>query len=569
LRVGAAQLDSIVGAIGANSLAIRSMIARARAERVELVIFPELSVTGYPPEDLLLRPDFVERNVEALFEIAADVHEIVAVIGFVDRGVDLYNAAAVIADGQVRMKYYKQILPNYTVFDECRYFRPGTEAVAPFEVNGVRVGVAICEDAWSPTGAVAQAGEQGCDLVVVLNSSPFSLGRQLERERIMSVRASDASVDLLYVNQVGAQDELIFDGGSFFISSSGTVKERAPRFVQDLMVVDVTGVSARFRKRLIDPRGAGSEMRSGTVCQFSVPHESGILVAESPRLPLIDPVEVHEALTLALSDYVRKNDFPGALVAVSGGVDSALVAALAVDACGSDRVELVGLPSRYSSQGSLDDGEALARSLGAHWSVIPIEEAHLVLSQSVEKGGTAVAGLTDENLQSRIRGLLMMALSNQSGKLVIATGNKSELAVGYSTLYGDTAGGYALIKDLYKTQVYALCRYLNEVAGRDRIPQSILAKAPSAELRPGQLDSETLPDYELLDNVLFLLVDQDWSREEIAEAGFSYEIVGRIEAMVDRAEYKRRQSPLGARISARAFGKDRRVPVTNRALDGE
>lgn len=569
LRVAAAQFDSTVGAIDANSVAIRAMIMRAREEHVDLVIFPELSVTGYPPEDLLLRPDFVERNLGALAEIAGEVHDIVAVVGFVDRGMDLYNAAAVLADGRVRMKYYKQILPNYTVFDECRYFRPGTTPAAPFEVNGVRVGIAVCEDAWSPTGAVAQAGAQGCDLVAVLNSSPFSMGRQQERERIMSVRASDASVDLIYVNQVGAQDELIFDGGSFYVAAAGDVRERAPRFVQDLMIVEVSGVGGRFRKRLVDPRGSDLATKGDLICQFSVARKEVPLVSPRVEVPAIDPSEVLSALTLALSDYVRKNNFPGVLVAVSGGIDSALVAALAVDACGGDRVELVGLPSRYSSQGSLDDGEALARSLGAHWRVIPIEEAHSVLAQSVVKGGSAVEGLTDENLQSRIRGLVMMAISNQSGKLVVATGNKSELAVGYSTLYGDTAGGYSLIKDLYKSHVYALCRYLNEVVGRERIPQAILDKPPSAELRPEQLDSDSLPDYDTLDKILYLLVDQDWSREEIVAAGLPYEIVAKVERLVDRAEYKRRQSPLGARISSRAFGKDRRVPVTNKAVADE
>jgi NAD+ synthase (glutamine-hydrolysing) len=568
LKLACAQVNVSVGAIEQNADRCYSVIEEARQLGVDILLFPELALTGYPPEDLLLQPQFVEDNLVALRKIAAMVtDDIVVVVGFVRRGDDLHNSIAVLFDHQVQMIYDKQILPNYTVFDECRYFRPGSAQAHLLEVNGVAVGLAICEDAWSPQGAISQAAAMGAEVVLVANASPYEMGRQAAREQLMEVRASDESVAILYCNLVGGQDELVFDGGSFFVGASGNVQSRAKRFVEDLLVVDFMGEEARYRKRLLDPRG---ELRVAigpwerTVLNLQRP--GGVNpVRESSCAPIdppvrgFDPDEVIAAIVLGTRDYVRKNRAPGVLVAVSGGIDSALVAALAVEALGPSAVDLIALPSRYSSSGSLTDATDLANNLGARLVTLPIEAAHSALTEILAEE-IAVEGVVDENLQSRIRGVIMMALSNSTGRLVLTTGNKSELAVGYSTLYGDTAGGFAVIKDLYKTQVYAVAKRLN----RDRtvIPPAILSKPPSAELRPDQLDTDSLPDYPVLDAILTSLIDRDQSVAQLVARGFDAGVTTRIESLIRVSEYKRRQSPLGVRLSSKAFGKDRRMPIS-------
>ncbi|WP_276944022.1 NAD+ synthase [Ferrimicrobium acidiphilum] len=568
LKLACAQVNVSVGAIEQNADRCYSVIEEARQLGVDILLFPELALTGYPPEDLLLQPQFIEDNLVALRKIATMVaDDIVVVVGFVRRGDDLHNSIAVLFDHQVQMIYDKQILPNYTVFDECRYFRPGSTQPHLLEVNGVAVGLAICEDAWSPQGAISQAAAMGAEVVLVANASPYEMGRQAAREQLMEVRASDESVAILYCNLVGGQDELVFDGGSFFVGASGNVQSRAKRFVEDLLVVDFMGEEARYRKRLLDPRG---ELRVAigpwerTVLNLQRP--GGVNpVRESSCAPIdppvrgFDPDEVIAAIVLGTRDYVRKNRAPGVLVAVSGGIDSALVAALAVEALGPSAVDLVALPSRYSSSGSLTDATDLAHNLGARLVTLPIEAAHSALTEILAEE-IAVEGVVDENLQSRIRGILMMALSNSTGRLVLTTGNKSELAVGYSTLYGDTAGGFAVIKDLYKTQVYAVAKRLNQ--NRTVIPPAILSKPPSAELRPDQLDTDSLPDYPVLDAILTSLIDRDQSVAQLVARGFDAGIATRIENLIRVSEYKRRQSPLGVRLSSKAFGKDRRMPIS-------
>ncbi len=568
LKLACAQVNVSVGAIEQNADRCYSVIEEARQLGVDILLFPELALTGYPPEDLLLQPQFIEDNLVALRKIATMVaDDIVVVVGFVRRGDDLHNSIAVLFDHQVQMIYDKQILPNYTVFDECRYFRPGSAQPHLLEVNGVAVGLAICEDAWSPQGAISQAAAMGAEVVLVANASPYEMGRQAAREQLMEVRASDESVAILYCNLVGGQDELVFDGGSFFVGASGNVQSRAKRFVEDLLVVDFMGEEARYRKRLLDPRG---ELRVAigpwerTVLNLQRP--GGVNpVRESSCAPIdppvrgFDPDEVIAAIVLGTRDYVRKNRAPGVLVAVSGGIDSALVAALAVEALGPSAVDLVALPSRYSSSGSLTDATDLAHNLGARLVTLPIEAAHSALTEILAEE-IAVEGVVDENLQSRIRGILMMALSNSTGRLVLTTGNKSELAVGYSTLYGDTAGGFAVIKDLYKTQVYAVAKRLNQ--NRTVIPPAILSKPPSAELRPDQLDTDSLPDYPVLDAILTSLIDRDQSVAQLVARGIDAGIATRIENLIRVSEYKRRQSPLGVRLSSKAFGKDRRMPIS-------
>ncbi|WP_276938532.1 NAD+ synthase [Ferrimicrobium acidiphilum] len=568
LKLACAQVNVSVGAIEQNADRCYSVIEEARQLGVDILLFPELALTGYPPEDLLLQPQFIEDNLVALRKIATMVaDDIVVVVGFVRRGDDLHNSIAVLFDHQVQMIYDKQILPNYTVFDECRYFRPGSAQPHLLEVNGVAVGLAICEDAWSPQGAISQAAAMGAEVVLVANASPYEMGRQAAREQLMEVRASDESVAILYCNLVGGQDELVFDGGSFFVGASGNVQSRAKRFVEDLLVVDFMGEEARYRKRLLDPRG---ELRVAigpwerTV--LSVQRPGGLdPTTDSPCAPIdppvrgFDPDEVIAAIVLGTRDYVRKNRAPGVLVAVSGGIDSALVAALAVEALGPSAVDLVALPSRYSSSGSLADATDLAHNLGARLVTLPIEAAHSALTEILAEE-IAVEGVVDENLQSRIRGILMMALSNSTGRLVLTTGNKSELAVGYSTLYGDTAGGFAVIKDLYKTQVYAVAKRLNQK--RTVIPPAILSKPPSAELRPDQLDTDSLPDYPVLDAILTSLIDRDQSVAQLVARGIDAGIATRIENLIRVSEYKRRQSPLGVRLSSKAFGKDRRMPIS-------
>jgi len=567
LRVALCQINTTVGDLDGNVDRVVAALEQAEAEGCDLAVFPELALTGYPPEDLLLKPGFVGDNRRALDRVARASGACAAVVGFVDVGRDLYNAAAVCAFGQVQAIYHKRNLPNYAVFDEQRYFAPGSGTSPLVEVAGVRVGVSICEDAFSPTGPIATQAAGGAELVVNINASPYYANRLVERERMLATRASDASCALVYVNQVGGQDELVFDGASMIFDAHGGLLARASQFTEETLVCDVE-VLPVFRKRLLDPRGRLTEPALPVVDISSSPRvdDPGDVCHGNIADPLPPVREVYEALVTGTRDYVHKNGFTDVAVQLSGGVDSSLVVAIAADAIGPERVHCVGLPSRYSSDHSLADAEKLVGELGVDWRVIPIEPAHAALLDMLAPSFEGLdEDVTEENLQSRIRGVVIMALSNKfRGWLVLSTGNKSEMAVGYSTLYGDTAGGYAVIKDVPKLLVYELCRDRNARAGREIIPESVLAKPPSAELRPDQRDDQSLPPYEVLDPILEAYVEDDRTRAELVGMGFDPELVERITRLIDTAEYKRRQTPPGVRVTSKAFGKDRRVPITNR-----
>jgi NAD+ synthase (glutamine-hydrolysing) len=531
LRVGIAQINAVVGDLDGNAQRVVDAYEAAVRQGCGLVVFPELVITGYPPEDLLLRPAFVAAAAETLAKIAARTGDATAVIGFPEQADRLYNSAAVCANGRMLGVYRKQLLPNYAVFDEQRYFTASTEPGPVFDVAGVRVGVTICEDAWEPEPILASVA-QGAEVVVNINASPYYAGRLVEREALLAARARQAGVPIVYGNLVGGQDELVFDGGSLVYDGSGNLAARATQFRADLLVVD------------LDPPAV-------------VPTRT-----EAP----LDPVrEIYEALVLGTRDYVRKNGFTDVLISLSGGIDSSLVAAIAVDALGAEHVAGVMLPSRYSSAGSVDDALALARNLGIRTFTVPIEPAHSAYESMLAPLFEGLApDVAEENLQARIRGNVVMTISNKFGWMVLSCGNKSEMATGYATLYGDMAGGFAVIKDVLKTTVYALCRDLNARAGREVIPQSVIDKEPSAELRPDQKDSDSLPAYAVLDPVIEGYVEDDESVAELVARGFDRDLARRVAQLVDRNEYKRRQAPPGVRVSHKAFGKDRRPPITNR-----
>ena len=567
LRVALCQINTTVGDLDGNVARVLAALADAQDQGCDLAVFPELALTGYPPEDLLLKPGFVGDNREALDRVARATGECAVVVGFVDAGRDLYNAAAVCAFGQVQAIYHKRNLPNYAVFDEQRYFAAGTGTSPLVEVAGVRLGVSICEDAFSPTGPIAAQAAGGAELVVNINASPYYANRLAERERMLATRASDASCALVYVNQVGGQDELVFDGASMVFDAHGDLIARAPQFAEQTLVCDVE-VQPVFRKRLLDPRGRATEAPLPVVEVSSGPRVDDPDDVRRPAIadPLPPAHEVYEALVTGTRDYVRKNGFTDVAVGLSGGIDSSLVAVIAADAIGPDHVHGVLMPSRYSSDHSLADAEKLAVDLGIDHRIIAIEPAHAAFLDML---APSFAGLepdiTEENLQSRIRGVLLMALSNKfPGWIVLATGNKSEMAVGYSTLYGDTAGGFAVIKDVPKTLVYELCRDRNARAGRALVPEGVLVKPPSAELRPGQRDDQSLPPYDVLDPIIEAYVEDDRTRADLVAMGFDPATVERVTRLVDTAEYKRRQTPPGVRVTPKAFGKDRRVPITNR-----
>ena len=579
LRLALAQLNSVVGDLERNTEGILRALESATAAGADVAVFPELAVTGYPPEDLLLKPGFIADNMRAVERIAAASRHCVSVVGFVDKRTDIYNAAAICAGGSVRGVYHKQVLPNYGVFDEQRYFTAGTGTSELFGIAGVKVGVSICEDAWSPTGPIATQAAAGAELVVNINASPYSVGRVAERERMLATRAADASCSLVYLNCVGGQDELVFDGASMVFDAGGELIASLPQFEELVSVVDVD-VREVFRKRLIDPRGRRSvdalpvsflgdhhDHRSdGSANQNPVDAGGGLGESGVPcrASRLGREAEIYQALVLGTRDYVRKNGFSDVVIGLSGGIDSSLVALIAVDALGADHVNGVAMPSRYSSSGSIDDAQTLAVNLKIGFRVVPIEGPHVAFLELLE--GTLSAhspGLAEENLQSRIRGLLLMALSNKLGWLVLTTGNKSEAAVGYSTLYGDTAGGFAVIKDVAKTTVYRLCEWRDRVGPSPLLPPDVMTKPPSAELRPDQRDDQSLPAYDLLDPLLAAFVEDDMTASELVEAGFDESLVSRVVKLVDLAEYKRRQTPPGVRITAKAFGRDRRMPITN------
>ena len=562
MRVAACQINPVVGDLDGNLAMILAGLEQAEAAGCDIAAFPELAITGYPPEDLVLKPGFISHNLEALEKLAARTGRCAVVVGFVDVGRDLYNAAALCAFGSVQGIYHKRLLPNYAVFDEQRYFAAGTEELSLFRIAGVRVGVSICEDAWSPTGPIAQLADGGAELVVNINASPFYAGRLAERERMLATRAADASCSLLYVNQVGGQDELVFDGASLVFGPTGELIARAPQFEPHLLIVDVD-VQPVFRKRLLDPRGRGAAQALPEVIISDSSQLEGQPKARELAQPLPLVAEVYEALVLGTRDYVRKNGFRDVVIGLSGGIDSSLVAAIATDALGAEHVHGVSMPSRYSSEGSKEDAGLLAEALGIDYRTIAIEPAHTAFTEMLAPAfADRPEDLAEENIQSRVRGVTLMALSNKFGWLVLATGNKSEMATGFSTIYGDMVGGYAVIKDVPKTLVYELCRERNRRGAV--IPEAVLTKPPSAELRPGQRDDQSLPPYDQLDPILEAYVEDDLTASELVQAGFDEALVRRVVNLVDRAEYKRRQAPPGVRVTPKAFGKDRRVPITNR-----
>jgi NAD+ synthase (glutamine-hydrolysing) len=569
LRIAAGQIDTCVGDLDGNVERILAAYRKAEEAGADIVAFPELAITGYPPEDLLLKPGFITAGLEALQRVAEATGDCVAVVGYVELARDLHNAAAVCAGGEVRGVYRKCDLPNYSVFDELRYFGRGQEPATLWSVKGVPVGVSICEDIWNPNGPTADQADSGAEVVININASPYAEGKLARRERMLATRAADASAALLYVNQVGAQDELVFDGGSMAFGPDGTLLARSPQFVEDLMVVDVE-IGPVYRKRLLDPRGRPIDDQLPLVDVTPVPVVGGDTephpepIAPVVTRPLHPDDEVWEALVVGTRAYVEKNGFREVVIGLSGGLDSSIVAVLAADALGPERVHTVAMPSRYSSDHSVSDAERLAANLGVDHRTIAIEPAHAAMLEMLAESFAGVdEDLTEENVQSRIRGQVLMALSNKFGWLVLSTSNKSEAAVGYATLYGDTVGGYALIKDVLKTRVFQLCWRRNERAGRELIPESVLTKPPSAELRPDQTDDQSLPPYDVLDPILHAYVEMDRTPNEIVAAGHDAETVRRICRLVDIAEYKRRQSPPGPRVTDKAFGKDRRLPITN------
>ena len=565
IRIACCQLDVVVGDLEGNVAKLSAAYQRAERAGADVAVFTELCVTGYPPEDLLLKPGFVRANHEALAKFAAQTGRCAAVVGFVDAAQDLHNAAALCAGGAVVGTYRKRLLPNYSVFDELRYFTPGTEPLRLFEVGGVRVAMTVCEDIWSPSGPMAAQAAGGAELILNINASPYYAGRRAERERMLATRAADASCALVYVNQVGGQDELVFDGGSMVFDEEGTLVASAPEFVEDVLVVDLE-LRDVFRKRALDPRGrtAAPPLPIAPVTESVAPGKRTERLAPGCAPALASDQEIYEALVLGTRDYATKNGFTDVVIGLSGGIDSSLVTCIAADALGPAHVHAVSLPTRYTPSESEDHASQLAANLGVSLTTIPIEpafEATLGMLASAFDGRQP--DVTEENLQGRLRMCVLMALNNKFGWLVLICGNKSELAVGYTTIYGvDMAGGFAVIKDVLKTRVYELARYRNSVS--PVIPEAVIAKPPSAELRPDQRDDQSLPPYDVLDHILELYVERDYTLEELLAAGMDRELVERIVRLVDLAEWKRRQSPPGVRVTPKAFGKDRRLPITNR-----
>jgi NAD+ synthase (glutamine-hydrolysing) len=578
LRVALAQVNVTVGDLEGNSRKILAAMQQAYEARAHIVCLPEMALTGYPPEDLLLKPGFIADNLRKLHELVSEsrrMPELTAVIGFADRDHDIYNAAAIISGGRVMGKYHKHYLPNYGVFDENRYFQAGR--LAPiFVINDVHVGVNICEDVWYPSGPITMQAHAGAEVIININGSPYYADKGIFREEMLATRAADNGVIVAYLNMVGGQDELVFDGGSMVFNEQGALIARAKEFEEDMLIVDLDTASV-FRSRLHDPRRRQERLRvkSEDVPIIPVPTKEYASQAVSKQVVLgapqrIEPKmehlqEIYAALVLGTGDYVRKTGFKKAIIGLSGGIDSSLTAVIAVDALGAENVLGISMPSGYSSEGSKTDAQKLVDNLGIQFMTIPIEETFRTSLRMLEPAlGEGDPGLAAENLQARIRGNILMTISNKLGPIVLTTGNKSEMATGYSTLYGDMAGGFAVLKDVLKMLLYDLCCYRNSLEDEPVIPLSVIEKPPSAELRPGQKDSDSLPPYEVLDAILKAYAEDDRSFGEILAMGFEQKTVERVMRLVDISEYKRRQAPPGVKITQRAFGRDRRLPITNR-----
>ena len=585
IRIALAQINTTVGDFAGNTAKIIASIEQAKRAGADIVAVPELALTGYPPEDLLLKPQFIAANRRALDEVIAASTGIISIVGFVDRTTDIHNAAAVICDGELKAVYRKNFLPNYSVFDEYRYFDAGQSALI-FAYGDVLFGVNICEDIWYPGGPTQVQALAGAQIIINISASPYHAGKGSDRERMLATRAEDNAVALAYVNLIGGQDELVFDGQSLVINERGQIIARGKVFEEDLIVADINAERV-FKERLHDPRrrqdrldiarqGIGVELIElrklpfetvGQAASLSVVSGTATLSESGTSWQLVPQMaeEVYRALVVGTRDYVLKNGFKSVVIGLSGGVDSALVACVAVDALGAENVTCVFMPTRYSSNESARDAEQLAKNLSVAYHIIPIEDAfnqYLTMLDPVFAG--TPMGVAEENIQARVRGNILMAVSNKFGSMVLTTGNKSEVSVGYCTLYGDMCGGFAVIKDVPKMLVYELCNYLNCRDGKEVIPEYIITRPPSAELREDQKDSDSLPPYEVLDAILDFYVEQDLSIEAIIAEGFDDATVRRIARLVDLNEYKRRQAAPGVKITPRAFGRDRRMPITNK-----
>jgi len=566
-----AQINCTVGDLDGNVRKIKDYMKKARAAGADIVVFPELAVTGYPPEDLLLKPKFIDDNIDALGEVVRASRGISAVVGFVDRSDDIYNAAAFISDGKLAGVYRKMYLPNYGVFDEYRYFQAGTTPKL-FVLGGVNIGINVCEDMWYPDGPIHSQSLAGAEVIININASPYHKGKWKFKKHMLTARSADNGVIVAYNNMVGGQDELVFDGHGMVFDERGKLIAEGPQFKEELITIDLD-VEAIFRRRLHDPRRR-TEMRRFQCEEACVER---VVISEKPIAPkkaktfarIVEPLEpeeeVYQALVTGTRDYLAKNGFRQAVISLSGGIDSSLVAAIAVEALGKKNVNCTFFPSAITSKASREDAYRLAKNLGLKVVEVPIGpvfDGYRELLAPAFKGRKP--DVTEENLQARIRGNLLMALSNKFGWLVLTTGNKSEMSVGYATLYGDMAGGFAVIKDVPKTMVYDLCRHINRRAGKEIIPGRVLTKEPSAELAPGQKDSDALPPYDVLDPILRAYVEEDRGFAEMVHLGFKPKDVHRVIGLVDKSEYKRRQSPPGIKITPRGLGKDRRFPITNR-----
>ena len=569
-RIALSQINTTVGDLKGNTEKIIEALKRSRTMGVDLVAFPELAVTGYPPEDLLLKARFIKQNIESIHEIAQHAKGVSAVVGFADHTHTIHNGAAILHAGRVAGVYHKIRLPNYGVFDEKRYFEPGSHPLV-LQLRGGRVGINICEDIWIPDGVTeAQIFQGEAELIINISSSPYHAGKGRQREKMLASRAKKNRTFIAYVNLVGGQDELVFDGQSLIFNESGTLIAQGNQFEEDFIIHDLKLEplqKLRSKNRGLQKRAISS--RRTYDIQFldlggrKRAHRK-LSKKQPPKKRLTYSEEIYQALVLGTRDYVRKNGFRKVVIGLSGGIDSALTATIAVDALGNENVVGVTMPSQYSSVGSVTDSEALAKNLRIELKQIPIAEPFDVLTSTLNKEFAHLPeDITEENLQARIRGVLLMALSNKFGWLVLAPGNKSEMSVGYCTLYGDMVGGFAVIKDVPKTLIYKLARYRNRAAGKKLIPQSIITKEPSAELKPDQRDLDSLPPYPILDRILEAYVENDKSIREIADMGYDEKLVKHIARMVDANEYKRRQGPPGIKITPRAFGKDRRIPITN------